>query len=151
MYQVLRKKHIREPHSNIPWIEFIEKAFNDIGMTDIWIYEGMGQQTNYVKQTVKTRIKDIFLQNWSAELEAHEYCDTYRSIKKTWGFEKYLTELNYEQRMAVSKFRCRSNYLPITKSRFRLCDFEELQCILCDKFEIGNETHYLINCIFLKI
>ena len=81
MYQVLRKKHITEPLSNIPWIEFIKKAFNDIGMTDIWIYEGMGQQTNHVKQTVKTKIKDIFLQNWSAELEAHEYCDAYRSIK----------------------------------------------------------------------
>ena len=52
--------------------------------------------------------------------------------------------------MALSKFRCRSNYLPITRSRFKLCDFEELQCILCDKFEIGNEKHYLTSCDFFE-
>ena len=67
-------------------------------------------------------------------------------MKKDWGFEDYLIDLNYYQRTALAKFRCRSNYLPITKSRFTPCTDAELECPLCDSKEIGDEFHYLINC-----
>ena len=71
-------------------------------------------------------------------------------MKKEWGFEKYLIDLNYYQRSALAKFRCRSNYLPVSKTRFQPLTDEELHCPLCDTNETGDEFHYLINCEYFS-
>ena len=146
MYQVMRRKFFNEPEFICPWMQMIENTFNRIGMGEIWTFEGMGQKTNYIKHVVKIRIRDIYIQEWADETGNHDYCTAYKGMKKEWGFEKYLIDLNYHQRISLSKFRCRSNYLPITKSRFTPCTDEELECPLCDTKEIGDELHYLTKC-----
>lgn len=151
MYKVLREKYQRDLEFACPWIEMIKNTFDNIGMGDLWMQHGMGQKTNYIKQIVKLRIRDIYLQEWYAGIENHDYCDSYRLMKRSWGFEKYLINLNYIQRTAMCKFRCRSSYIPITKTRFTRCDPVELECPLCDAGEIGNEKHYLTNCRYFAI
>ena len=51
-------------------------------------------------------------------------------------------------RISIAKFRCRSNYLPITKSRFDNHTEEDLLCPLCDTSSTGDEQHYMFFCSF---
>ena len=44
-----------------------------------------------------------------------------------------------------SKFRCRSNYMPISKV-YKHTDTYDTKCKICDKKEIGDEFHYLFIC-----
>ena len=147
MFQLMR---IKVYHDNFeaPWIDMVRNNLCRIGMRDIWEYQGLNFSTEYVKLAVKRRIMDIFLQDWSNELQHHDYCVTYRSFKKDWQLENYLVDLSYFHRLAICKFRCRSNYIPISKTRFKNFNHDDLICPLCDIDEIADETHLLFNCPF---
>ena len=60
----------------------------------------------------------------------------------------YLNELCYYQRKLLSKWRCRSNFLPISSSRFAISD--TILCPLCKGEHIGDEIHYLTTCPFFN-
>ena len=70
-------------------------------------------------------MKDNFIQDWSTSAGCHEYCDTNRIIKTDFGMEQYLTSLSFFHRAALSRWRCRSNHLPIANSRFSLDDIRD--------------------------
>ena len=119
-------------------------------MNDIYVSDGSDFSYNYVKSTVKQKLKDIFIQEWNYCKSSQDHCNSYNTFKKDWCLEKYLTELNYYQRKNLAKFRCRSNNLPVNNIRYLhiLEDDSEIYCKLCRKFEIGDEFHYLFNCSF---
>ena len=86
---------------------------------------------------------------------AHGYCSDWNLtvnaavIKNDWKFEQYLTDLNFSQRVVLCKFRCHSNHLPISQSRFIddiLVDVDCL-CSFCPG-QIGDEIYYLLFCTF---
>ena len=64
-----------------------------------------------------------------------------------YGLEKYLTELTFYQRLVLTKWRLRSNNLPISQCRFILND--NVVCPFCPEC-IGDEMHYLFNCSFFR-
>ena len=117
-----------------------------MGMLDIWVHEGLGFSNEYVKKSVKLRLDDMFKQQWQEDVNNHDYCDHYKIIKNQWGIESYLTKLSFVNRLSFCKWRCRSNQIPITKSRFDIND--EIICPLCHNDSIGDEIHYLIDCKF---
>ena len=59
-------------------------------------------------------------------------------------------DLTYAERVALAKFRCRSNYLPISKAKFYNVNENDIKCALCDINQIGDEFHYLFNCDFFE-
>lgn len=148
MYRLLRTRCNLDDNYDVPWIKMISNNLSLMGMRDIWESQGLNFTTEYVKQAVKLRLKDVFLQEWSNELQLHEYCDNYRLFKKDWQFENYLVDLNYYQRQAICKFRCRSNHIPVCRSRFTKCSHDDMICPLCDIHEIADESHLLFHCKF---
>ena len=115
-------------------------------MNDIWVSEGNGHSTEYIKRGAKLRLNDIYQQDWHDDILNHEFCDFYRLIKTDWGKMNYLNELCFYQRKILSKWRCRSNFLPISSSRFYISD--DILCPLCKGEHIGDEIHYLTKCTF---
>ena len=64
--------------------------------------------------------------------------------------EPYLYKLSTSNRIYLSKFRCTSNYMPISKV-YKLTDTYDTKCKICDKNEIGAEFHLLSICpVFQK-
>ena len=59
-------------------------------------------------------------------------------------------ELKFWQRCVVAQFRSRSNYLPIHLSKFYSIEDEDVICPFCDSNEVGDESHYLLNCQFFS-
>ena len=57
--------------------------------------------------------------------------------------------MDYTQRQILTRWRCRSNYLPISASRFYPED--DFTCPLCRTDSIGNEEHYLMSCPFFLL
>ena len=50
-------------------------------------------------------------------------------IKNGWEFEKYVTALNFSHRVAMYRFQCRSDYLPISHSRFTDDTLVDVDCL----------------------
>lgn len=147
LYKLPRSKQANEQDYNSQWLDMIESELASMGMNDIWLNEGMGFNSLYIKESVKRRLKDNFMQNWSASVDCHEYCESYRLIKSDFGMEKYLTSLSFFHRTALSKWRCRSNNLPIANSRFELDD--SILCPFCPDI-VGDEYHYFFVCKFFQ-
>ena len=149
LYKVIRKQE-EYLDSTYKWLDHIKHSLANIGMYNVWQFNGNGLSNGYVKNIVQSRTKILYQQYWLEMKSTHAYCSFYDLIKREMKMEKYLVDLNYQQRIAISKFRCRSNYLPISKSRFPTeDDYEESYiCPLCRKNEIGDEYHYLFICPF---
>ena len=152
MYRVLRRQS--EIHGTFfKWIEFLKHNIGNIGMLDIWFYSGNGFTNRYIKEAIKLRFKDIYIQEWQASKTNHPYCSFYKVIKSEFTQEDYLLKLSYKHRVALCKFRCRSNYLPISCTRFDNESDEVAEsriCPLCRLYLVGDELHYLFTCPFFK-
>ena len=73
-------------------------------------------------------------------------CKVYRMFKSEIKLEKYLVEFKDKDRVILSKFRCRNHKFPVTGNRFTEVDQNELKCDLCNRNDLGDEFHYLLEC-----
>lgn len=150
MYKLMRTMYCLNDNVNAPWIKMIETNLSSMGMRDVWEFHGFNFTSEYVKMAAKLRIRDMFLQKWSDELQSHEYCEVYRSFKNVWKLENYLLDLTYSQRTALCKFRCRSSYIPICNTRFSKECRDDFFCPLCVMNVIADESHLLLHCSFFN-
>ena len=78
-------------------------------------------------------------------------CANYRIFKTNLDFEKYLVNLNQRDRIALCKFRCGTNKLPITTGRYQRTEIHNRICTICKNSQIGDEFHYLFECPTLDV
>ena len=76
-------------------------------------------------------------------------CTVYRMFKTNFKFEEYIDKIDVKDRISLSKFRCRNNYLPIVKFTYTKVE-EDKYCTLCNSRETGDEIHYLFKCTALN-
>ena len=88
-----------------------------------------------------TRINDQYEQTWHSSIPAHIRCSYYVLFKDNRKLEPYFYKLSTSNRIYLSKFRCRSNYMPVSKV-YKHADTYDTKCKLCDKNEIGDDFHY---------
>ena len=56
-------------------------------MYDTWLFNGNGFTSNYIKEAVKLRAKDIYIQQWYDNENNHNHCAIYNVVKKNdWKF-----------------------------------------------------------------
>ena len=80
---------------------------------------------------------------------SNRICRNYRIFKSNHEYENYLQTLHQKDAIILSKFRCRSHALPVTKGRFDAnMPHTEMQCTLCQSSDLGDEFHYLFVCPF---
>ena len=71
-------------------------------------------------------------------------CTNYKMLKNDFRFENYLILLDEDLRIALTKYRCGSHYLPISEGRYNGIRNNHT-CPLCCK-DVGDEFHYILVC-----
>ena len=82
-------------------------------------------------------------QEWHDEVWSHDRFHIDRIIKDEQCFEAYINILIFKERVALTKFSCKSRTLPECKS---VKDNGDNMCNLCEANEAGDEFHYLFVC-----
>jgi len=144
-------KHIIQlDNSNVystHWLSHIKQILQQCGLFYVWLNQVDIIDVCTVKLLINTRIDDMYEQTWNASIPSHVRCSCYVLFKSERKLELYLYKLNDTQRINLSKFRCRSNYLPISKvyKEHHMCN---INCIFCNHDCVGDEYHYLFICSY---
>ena len=70
----------------------------------------------------------------------------YKNFKDCFEFENYLNLLDDKDRQLLCKFRTCNHRLPIEIGRWQGIERQNRTCNICDKNEIGDEFHYVLQC-----
>ena len=65
------------------WLKFVEKSLNDLGLSHIWLQQGLGINFNWFKNSTKQTLYDQYVQLCSASLFESSKCLHYRSFKSS--------------------------------------------------------------------
>ena len=95
----------------------------------------------------KESMKILFNLWWEDERKKDKTkLDFYFSIKRNFGYEKYLDNIKYENRIAITKLRLSCHCLPVEVLRYSGTLREKRTCNICSMDKIGDEKHYLVEC-----
>ena len=127
-----------------PWVTTVKNILEGCGFAGAWEHQRLPFSTNHFKVILQQRIRDQFLQKWSAEINISSKCINYRMFKTSLHLEDYLITLSYHQRCTMAKFRCRNHYLPIESGCHTDIPRNLRVCELCN--DLGDEFHFLFIC-----
>ena len=74
----------------------------------------------------------------------------YKLFKNDIDFEEYLDKLNDGDRLIFCKFRTTNHRLIIETGRWSGVNREDRICNLCNQGLVGDEYHYLLECIYFN-
>ena len=149
LYKLVVRKHLDERSPfNSKWFQGIKDSLEELGLAHVWHDEGRGYDPGKVLRSIQVRSDVLFDARWCRERDEdrHGSFELYRLFKPVRFLSPYLVELRYSERRALSRFFCRSNFLPC--SDFRLIRNDPLfdpTCLVCQN-EIGDELHYIFRC-----
>ena len=147
MLRLLDKLQLEQPEKfSFKWITQIKSILENTGFSEVWTADSI--DNDLFKIAFKQRCNDIFKQTWLTDMMNNSQCTEYRKMKELHEFENYLIELEPSDRIALSKFRTRTHHLPVTHTRFQGPGAKATNCPLCPLSEVGDESHYLLRCIF---
>ena len=133
-----------------PWLSFVRSTLFSAGFGYVWQEQKIPRTFDFFKTAFKTRLKDQYLQTWTADIMSNAKCINYRMFKGDISLEPYLTSLPIQLRNNVSRFRCRNHKLPIEKGIYQNIPRSERVCIKCTRSAIGDEFHYIFDCPFFE-
>ena len=94
-------------------------------------------------------METCYIKFWESKIKSGEgRLEYYKTVKTNFVLEKYLDELNFEERKNVSKLRCSDHALEINKGRHKNIPREQRLCKLCREEVVESEEHFLYNCSF---
>ena len=140
---------LEQKSNNMKWFTATEKLIKAHGAEKINI-DGIGIWSAGISaKSSKTMFESI----WKGALVKSPKLDFYETVKQTFSKEKYLDLLDFDLRKTLTWIRISSHRLPIERGRYvtppiardkRICEV----CRIHKKFsEVGNETHFLFDCI----
>ena len=86
-------------------------------------------------------LKDIFIQEWFALIEASSSSNIYKIIKTKFQQSSYISQLSPYHTNTLLSFRARNHRLPVEVGRRRGIPVHDRQCTYCND-DIGDELHY---------
>jgi hypothetical protein len=114
----------------------------------------MGNKTfdnvEYLKCVIKQRLEDQFLQNWNPLVHNSPKAINYKTFKTELKYEEYLNNLEIKDVILLCRFRIKNNKLPIETGRWQNIPRENRKCILCNRFQIGDEYNYIFECDYFS-
>ena len=157
LYKIMKAKH-DDPRNdyNSDWISYVKNIFDTTGFNNVWDEAPLVlmqpnshlSYVNWVKNSIKLRLNDIFKQEWHSQLYINRKCSNYRIFKDIFQFEPYLCNLDDKERKDLCKFRCRATNIPVASTH--TFNSEDELCKLCDMNECGDEFHYILRCPFFS-
>ena len=129
---------------NLKWPYQVEITLSQIGMMDSIITK---ENNSHIK--VFQRLYDIFHQKAFDEISRDSSkLRTYSLVKRKIGLEGYLssnTNINTQNRIALTKFRLSNHDLMIEKGKHIKLDKAERFCPCCPTL-VETEMHFLLHC-----
>ena len=107
------------------------------------------QNTSSATIRFKESTKILFNLWWEAEKKKERTkLDFYFSLKRNFGFEKYLDNIRLKDRVPITKLRLSCHCLPVEVLRYTkpIVDREKRICNICSMKKVGDEKHYLLEC-----
>jgi hypothetical protein len=95
---------------------------------------------------LKQKLFDQFQQKWRSDMNNSSKVLCYKNFKDCFEFENYLNLLDDKDRQLLCKFRTCNHRLPIEIGRWQVIERHNRTCNICDKNEIGDEFHYVLQC-----
>ena len=129
------------------WLKNIKNTLETCGMG--YVLQNPELYNNeWLKQNLNLKLNDMYKQDWHSEIMDKSSCRIYNSFKQSFEREEYLTLLNTNERICISKFRCRNSKIPVVILGYSHLQipYEERLCSVCNSNDIGDEYHYIIKC-----
>ena len=117
----------------------------EYGFGYVWMWQYVEKDSLFLS-AFKQRTNDVFVQEWSGNVEETSQHRLYKFIKQKFCFETYLNVRNRDLRIHISKLRLSSHLFMIERGRWgnRRLNIENRLCSLCNVLE--DEYHCLIEC-----
>ena len=134
------------------WVKAVHDTLNTFGLSDIWLSHDTFYSQAAFKNKVKTWIADQFKQAWKSNIDESENVKIIDCRKKIFALRNISTfshchYLNIH--VYVNLDAVVINY-PLRKGRFLNIERNERICQLCNKNELRDEFHYLLNCDYFN-
>ena len=143
MYTIIYHMH-KNNHYRSKYIESIKEIIETNGFSGFWLSQNV-INSKWFSKCFEQKLKDQYIQSWSALVDSHSSGTNYRIFKDSFGTSEYLKILpNYFTKLLFS-FRTRNHKLPIEIGRWKSIPYSERECQLCLK-DIGDEYHYIMSC-----
>lgn len=125
-------------------------SLNELGFSHIWTNQTDLKACSkfWFKNAVKLRVQDQFLANWRAKVFNSSSCNVYRMFKHSLVLEPYLYSVPINIALKVIKFRCRNNFIPVSRVNF-VSDIN-LYCPMCNTCSHCDEVHLLLECNYFR-
>ena len=130
-------------HEN--WVSGVKSLLESTGFGYIWQQQYVINETIFLN-SFKQRLKDIYMQNWWADIQTTTDNRLFKHIKTSFLFEPYLRINNRALRSSLTKIRLSSHTFLCERGRWgpNNIEIDQRRCTVCNKIE--NEFHCLIEC-----
>ena len=87
--------HLYSQHNfDIKWITLLEKILTETVFSNIWQTQTF-KSIEWLKQSIKQRLLDQFLQDWNSSVQNSTKSYNYRIFKTDFKFEEYLKKFRW--------------------------------------------------------
>ena len=144
IYKLIYRLHLNNTYHS-PWLMKIKSLLCNSGNPIFWFNQEQYPKKLFMKSILAKHFEDQYIQGWNLEVNKNRKCVIYRTFKHAHCFEKYLTQLNFVERRALTKFRTGNHRLPVAKSRY-ITQVIDAKCKFCNSNDICDEFHVLFTC-----
>lgn len=134
-----------EKSNNLNWSHHVKLLLQSIDMSTCFLNR---EVCNLNLAEIKLQQK--FVNDWHNELQSVSKLRTYRSFKRDFNLEKYVTmDIPKPHRSVLAQFRCGVSPIRIETGRFRGEEVNDRLCIICSVEAIEDEFHFFITLYIL--
>ena len=126
------------------WFAEVRHVLDSCGMSNVWM-NWRNMRVDWIKCKLERCLKDQYIQDWHYKMSQSSSCVVYKHLKREIELEKYICCVTKKHRILLTKFRCRSSKLPVTRAMLNAyCDNI---CYFCSS-AVDDEPHVLLHCPF---
>jgi len=118
VYLVIYDLHSRNKVKS-QWINSIKQYLCESGFSGIWYCQSFNNAKWLIKST-QMKFKDIFIQNWQAEIHQTSDTNLYKHFKNTFKRNVYFEKLPYYLSKHIIRFLTRNHRLPVEIGRWQI-------------------------------
>ena len=144
MYKVIYQYNSHGVYTS-RWLSELKNILDNTGHSFIWLSQILPENFSIV-HAVKKSLQNQYVQEWNTIINNSSKCVLYRTFKRNFVFENYLTTLSPYNRKLFCKFRTINHKLPIEVGRYSGRPRFTRNCDKCDMEELGDEFHFLLQC-----
>ena len=131
--------------NKINWASHVKHLLCVNGYRYVWEQQTVGNKNVFIIQ-FKQRLIDQYFQDWHNTIQETSKLYLYRTIKLSYGLDKYTCVLNIRKfRHLYCSFKIGSLDLHIQSGRYNNIPREQRLCKLCT-LEVEDEYHFLLKC-----